>query len=486
MTDQQRADTIRALGYDYMITPAMDRIAENGVSFRRCYACGATCIASRAAMFTGMYAHNTGVYTFNRWAHHRSLVHDLRDAGYHCVNIGKMHISPRDDPMGFHERVIVENPTNRSLRGTGVDDDWGRYLTIHGAERPNQRNFTDPEWLTKYQGVPWHLDEHLHSDVFIGNSALAWIDRYPAERDKPVFLQVGFTGPHEPYDPLPRILDLYDDVEMPAPVKREGELDEKPPQHRGHQRYFRHTHGEAQIAMAEATDEDIAEMRRHYYAKISTVDEKIGEVLDALEAKGYLENAVVIFTSDHGDMVGDHQMAYKWLMYESIVNIPLTIWDTRTEAQGVSEELVSHIDIAPTVLEAAGIEVPSYMEGESLMGYVNGQGREADPAVFCEDNYETMVRTDRYKLVHYTFQEDDGELYDLDEDPEELYNRFHDPAYGEAKGEMLAILRDWLARSTYRTAGYKNTQYEGPRHWPQESPYLLGGYRNNPKLKNAD
>jgi arylsulfatase A-like enzyme len=223
-------------------------------------------------------------------------------------------------------------------------------------------------------------------------------------------------------------------------------------------------------------------MRRHYYAKISTVDEKIGEILDALEEKGYLENALVIFTSDHGDMVGDHQMAYKWLMYDPIVNVPLTIWDTRTGAQGVCEDLVSHIDVGPTVLEAAGIEIPGYFEGTSLMSYVDGEGREPDAAVFCEDNYEIMVRTDRYKLFHYTFQEDDGELYDLDQDPDELYNRFHNPDYGEVKAEMLAILRDWLAQSTYRTAGYKNTQYAGPRLWPQQSPYLLGGYRNNPKL----
>ena len=151
MTDQQRFDTIGAWGYDYAITPAMDRLADEGLSFRNAFCPGATCIASRAAIFTGMYPHNTGVYSFDHWADHRNWVQDLNDAGYHCVNIGKMHFAPRDVAGGFHERVIVENPTSRYLHSGSADDDWGRYLRIHGLERPNDRNKTDPDWLRKYK-----------------------------------------------------------------------------------------------------------------------------------------------------------------------------------------------------------------------------------------------------------------------------------------------------------------------------------------------
>lgn len=482
MTDQQRADTIAAWGYDHMITPGMDRLARSGVSFPQTYACGATCIASRAAMFTGMYGHTTGVYSFNRWAHHRSWVQDLRDAGYHCVNVGKMHISPRDAPMGFHERVVVENPTSNFLARGGADDAWGRYLSLHGKTRPIDRHERDLAWRRKFQGVPWHMAEHLHSDVFIGNSALAWIERHrPAAS---VFLQVGFTGPHEPYDPLPRLLDLYEGRALPKPVMREGELASKPRQHRAHQRFCNVHDHEAQIAMPEATEDDILAMRRHYYAKITTLDEKLGEILDALAAKGYLDNALVIFTSDHGDMVGDHQMAYKWLMYDSIVNVPLVVWDTRTDAQGTVSDLVSHVDIGPTVLEAAGVAVPRYMEGRSLMGYLTGSPPEPHDAVFCEDNYLTMARTATHKLVTYTFQEDEGELYDLREDPGELINRFDDPAYREARQAMEEKTRRWLLRSNYRTAGYRTGQPNAPMLWPQESPYLHPGYRTIPVLNS--
>jgi arylsulfatase A-like enzyme len=145
--------------------------------------------------------------------------------------------------------------------------------------------------------------------------------------------------------------------------------------------------------MPEASIANILEMRRHYFAKITTLDEKIGQILDSLQERGYLDNALVIFTSDHGDMVGDHQMAYKWLMYDSIVNVPLIVWDTRTSVKGKYTDLVSHIDIGPTVLEAAGIPTPSYMEGRSLLGFLDGSGGNCRDVVFCEDNYLTMVRT---------------------------------------------------------------------------------------------
>ncbi|MBT6148196.1 MAG: sulfatase-like hydrolase/transferase, partial [Gemmatimonadetes bacterium] len=213
MTDQQRTDTIGAWGCDHMVTPHMDRLAAEGLSFPNTFCPGATCVASRAAMFTGMYPHNTGVYSFDDWAHHRTWVEDLADAGYWCVNMGKMHLGPWRAPGGFHERIVVENPTNGYLRSGGGDDDWGRYLSMHGTDRPNDRHLTDPDWRKKCQGAAWHLDEHLHGDVYIADAAVSWISSH--QGDKPLFLQVGFTGPHEPWDPLPRHLEMYEDRAMP-------------------------------------------------------------------------------------------------------------------------------------------------------------------------------------------------------------------------------------------------------------------------------
>lgn len=480
MTDQQRFDTIGAWGYDHMITPNMDRLARSSVSFRQAYCPGATCMASRAATFTGMYGHNTGVYSFHPWANQRLWVEDLADAGYRCVNMGKMHVGPRDAPAGFHERVIVENPTNLTHAQGGVDDDWGRYLQWHGEERPNGRNKSEPDWLQKFQGVPWHLDEHLHSDCFIGMAAEAWIDHYRGP--EPFFLQVGFTGPHEPWDPLPRHLDLYADRELPPAVWREGELDEKPPQQAAQQAFHASTWHESQIQIGGASPEEIDHMRRHYYAKITTVDEQIGRVLEALERRGWLEDALIVFCSDHGELLGDHRLAYKWLMYDPVVHIPLMIRPPGG-LEATTEDLVSLIDLGPTLLEAAQIAQPTYLEGRSLMPYLTQDEIEAREYVFCEDNYQIMMRSSVHKLVYYIGQEM-GELYDLKTDPNELDNLWNRAEAQELKQTLLNQLLAWLATSNYYNAGYKwghERQYE--LRWPDGDPGLHGG---NARDKQVD
>ena len=255
--------------------------------------------------------------------------------------------------------------------------------------------------MSKHQGVPWHLEERFHSDVFIGNSAVSWIDNYAG--DKPIFLMTGFTGPHEPWDPLPRHLDLYAGKEMPPSYKKTGELDEKPPQHKTVQDFHANTHHESQIDLRGASDEEIAEMKRHYFAKITTVDEQVGRVLDALERRGWLDNSLLIFCSDHGEMLGDHGLAYKWLMYDSIVHIPLIIRHPGSvDEPSTVNDLVSLMDLGPTILEAAGVDVPTYLEGRSLLPYLDGESIEPRKFVFCEDNYQIMMRseTPQTRLLH--------------------------------------------------------------------------------------
>ena len=485
ITDQQRFDTLRAWGCDYMVTPTLDRLAGESISFRQAYCPGATCVASRAAIFTGMYPHTTGVYSFDHWANHRNWVQNLADAGYYCVNIGKMHMTPRDIPGGFHERVIVENPTNKALQTGGADDDWGRYMTFHGITRPNDRNKADPEWLNKCQGVVWHEHERFHSDVFIGNSALNWIRNHRG--DKPLFLQIGFTGPHEPWDPLPRHLDLYRDKPMPPCVMREGELRDKPPQHLAHLDVHATSDHESQIDLRGRTDAELAEMKRHYYGNISTVDEKLGEILDALQERDYLANSLLIFCSDHGELLGDHGLAYKWLMYDPIVHIPLMIRTPESiHHPRETHDLVSLMDLGPTILNAAGIPVPTYLEGRSLMPYLNDQDPAPRKYVFCEDNYQIMMRSKTHKVVYYIGQAE-GELYDLNADPHELWNRWDAPHYAAIKNEMLADLLAWMATSNYYNAGYKrqrNEQYA--MRWPTQTDAYLHGRKSHPKPRTVD
>lgn len=483
LTDQQRADTMGAWGNEHMITPHMDALVARGVSFRNAFCPGATCMASRAAIFTGMYPHNTGIYSFHNWSQHRNWVHDLKDAGYWCTNIGKMHLEGHGVDDGFHERIKVENPTNLQRKNGGADDDWGRFLAHHGIERPNHRNRDDKEWMQKFQGVPWHLEERFHSDVFIGDAAVGWIESWRG--DKPLFLEVGFTGPHEPWDPLVRHLEMYEGKDLPEAIWRDDELADKPPQHAAYQRAFIETTNEAQIDLRAATQEQIAEMRRHYYAKITTVDEQLGKVMAALEKRGMLDNSLLVFCSDHGEMLGDHRMPYKWLMYDSVTRVPLVVCDFRKDrGQSVStvDDLVSLMDIAPTMLEAAGVEVPSYIEGRSLSPYLAGQVVEAREWVFCEDNYEVMMRGRDYKLVYYIGQEQ-GELYDLQKDPHELYNLWDNAAYRDVKTQMRLQLLEWLAASTYWNAGYRQTRNKRyTMRWPRKEDMGLSG----PMLQGGD
>ncbi len=485
LTDQQRFDTIGAWGNDHMITPHQDRLAREGVSFRQAYCPGATCVASRAAIFTGMYPHTTGAYSFDNWAHHRNWVEDLADGGYFCASIGKMHFSPRDVPGGFHDRVIVENPTNKNLANGGADDDWGKFLSHHGIERPNDRNKTDPAWLQKYQGVVWHHEERFHSDVFIGDSATSWINSH--QGDKPVFLQVGFTGPHEPWDPLQRHLDMYQDRDVPPRVCREGELAEKPPQHLAHQQFHANTQHESVIDIASADEDDIARMRRHYYAKITTVDEQLGRVLRALEEKGWLDNSLLLFCSDHGELLGDHKLAYKWLMYDPIVHVPL-IARHPGSVGSPSEvtDLVSLMDLGPTILQWAGLQTPSRLEGRSLLPYLRGEEIAPREFVCCEDNYQLMFRTPRHKMVYYIGQEE-GELYDLGADPHELENLWDDARLASVKQDLLTRVLAWFTASAYWNGGYKRNA--GPQYglrWPADGDFGLHGGGGNTKARPLD
>jgi len=474
MSDQQRFDTIKAWGNETMITPNLDKLVSNSISFRQTYAPGATCVASRAATFTGMYAHNTGAYTFLDWADHRTWVHDLSDAGYFCVNVGKMHFMPTHAQSAFDERIVVENPTTIEQWEGGADDAWGQFLKVNGYERPNHRHQSDPDWVQKYQGMAWDLPEEMHSDVFIGNSAAAWIKSYRGE--KPFFLQIGFAGPHEPWDPLQRHIDLYDNVTIPPPITMPNDLEHKPPQHQAHKNFHATVDHESVIDLSDASGEDIAHMRKHYYAKITTIDEQLGGVVDALEEMSYLGNSLIIFCSDHGEMLGDHTLSYKWLMYDPIVRVPMIIkMPSSTHSKKDIHELVSLIDIGPTILDFAGIDPPTYLEGRSLLPYVTDGEINNREFVVCEDNYLIMLRSKTHKLVYY-FGQDESEFYDLETDPNEFHNLWQDDKFAEIRALYVRKLLDFLATSNYFTHGYKRTrQQKYEVRWHRDGDSTLHG-----------
>ena len=487
ITDQQRFDTIQALGNNHMVTPNLDQLSRRSISFNRSYCPAATCVASRAAIFTGMYPHVTGATSFDPWGSQPTWIEDLNRGGYFCSNVGKMHFIPLNHEGGFHDRMMVENPTNKNAWGKMGEDAWGKHLNRHGANRPNDRHLTDPRWKDRFQCVPWQLDEHLHSDVFIGDSAAGLIRSYRGE--KPLFLQVGFTGPHEPWDPLPRHLAAYDQIKMPSPVK--DDLRKKPPQHLAMRKFHAQIDHESQIDLSKASQCDIEQMRKHYAAKITTVDEQVGKIMDALEESGRMNNSWIFFTSDHGEMLGDHGIPYKWLMYEPVVHVPLLVKPPSSHniADSATDDLVSLIDLGPTVLECAGLEIPDRLDGRSLAPYFK-----ADTAisprefVVAQDNYMVMLRTINQKLVVY-LGEDYGELYNLEDDPDEIDNLWDQPECRQSRDALRHQLLSWMAETAYWHLGSTDcTRRRDPRidaslhgakalsPYPMEKRYRLPGH----------
>ena len=466
ITDQQRFDTIKALGYDYMITPHMDKLIEKGTAYTKAFCPGATCVSSRAALFTGLYPHNSGVYSFDDWSHQRSWVQDLADHDYHCVNIGKMHVKPNYDNIGFHERRVVENK-GEDYKAQGIhEDEWGWWLRMNGEERELSLQKKDTHWKEKNNCMVWDKDEKLHSDVFTGNMATQWIDTW--NEDKPFFLEIGFPGPHDPFDPPQRYLDMYDGVEFPARKYSEGELENKPPQQLAHQKWFRASQeSQTVINTRDATDEDIHKIRKHNCANVTMIDDKIGEIVESLRKKGVLDNTIIILTSDHGDNLGDHKLPFKWLMYDSITNIPLVVTDFRKDQSEAvfNNDLVSLMDLGPTILNYGGIDIPQRLEG------INLNSDDKNKYVFCEDNYLIMIRDENYKFVYYIDQPY-GELYDLQKDPDEFFNLFDDSEYSDIKNRLILDLLAWMSKSCYFNKSYKSrASKEAFIRWPGDEDF---------------
>ena len=200
ITDQQRYDTIAAQGFPHMDTPVLDRLAIEGASFSNCYVTGASCVPARASLFSGCYPHTTGVINnASGWRH--SWVERFASAGYHCVSIGKMHTQPMDEPAGFHTRLVVENKDrSQAIRGREFEDEWDRELHQAGVEKPGKPTYQRlADYEERLGAYEWPLPGALHSDVFVGSRTVRWLEENP--RREPLFLQIGFPGPHPPYDP---------------------------------------------------------------------------------------------------------------------------------------------------------------------------------------------------------------------------------------------------------------------------------------------
>jgi arylsulfatase A-like enzyme len=493
ITDQQRYDTIRGLGYEYMDTPHLDRLVSEGVSFSGCHVTAASCAPARASLFKGYYPHTTGILK-NADTWRRSWIELLNEAGYHCTNVGKMHTWPFETELGFDERYVVENK-DRYLEGRYYFDEWDKALRFRGLIKQQRELYRKrPDYRERLGAFEWELPEDCHPDMFVGDLATWWIESFP--KTEPLFLQIGFPGPHPPYDPIPRYAEPYLKKDLPLLEVTEEELENQPPPLKELRRHNNEIDHDSVVLDLNPTREQRHRQRAYYLANVTMIDEKVGQILEALEQKGYLENAVVIFTSDHGDCLTDHGHSQKWTMYDQITRVPMIVWSPQRFPGGRTvEALCQQMDLGPTILELSQAPIPPTLEAISLLhplfatgatqrgsGVFFGQagnhmehttaekdsrlvpgadwlGRnyvfaeQAKDGILTGCEFMTMVRSHTWKLVHF-LDEPYGQLFDLRRDPDELFNLWTEPAAAEMKQELLAVLREWRIRSQYHTADW--------------------------------
>jgi len=460
MTDQQRFDTISALGFPYMETPNLDRLVTEGVTLSQCYISAPSCAPARASLFTGYYPHTTGILkNADRWT--RSWVERLSQVGYHCVNVGKMHTFPFETPLGFHQRYVVENK-DRYLEGRYYFDEWDKALQARGLIKQQRELYRQrSDYNERLGAFEWELSEEMHPDMFVGNLAQWWINSYPVT--KPLFLQIGFPGPHPPYDPTWAYAEPYMNRDLPRLEVTEDELASQPSPFLEMRQHNCDVDHDSVVHQLNPTREQRHRQRAYYLANVTMIDDKIGQILNSLDQQGYLDNSVVIFTSDHGDCLGDHGHSQKWTMYDIITRAPTIVWSPGRFQAGVTiDDLCQQMDLGPAILELAGAEVPETMEAESILPVLRGEEWSSRDYVFAEHSrdgilqgtkFMSMVRSLDWKLVHFLDQPD-GQLFDLTTDPDEINNLWHQAEFADKKQELLAVLREWHIRSQYQTAGW--------------------------------
>ncbi|NQT14414.1 MAG: sulfatase-like hydrolase/transferase [Planctomycetes bacterium] len=440
-TDQQRFDTIRALGNDRINTPNLDRLVAGGVALENAFAQSPVCTPSRAAFLTGRYPRTTGCRQNGQRipADERLVTRILADVGYTCGLSGKLHLA---SCAGGRVEERIDDGYSVFHWSHHPQPDWPengytQWLAAHGQS-----------WEDLYQGPATPYVKHgvpaeYHQTTWCAEKAVEFIHEH---RTGPWLFSFNCFDPHHPFDPPPEYLRRYRAEEMPLPRFRPGELDNKP-----HYQKLDHqwAHNEPGYFCVEAmTDDDRRHVTAAYYAMIELIDDQVGRMLRAVEETGQIDNTIVIFMSDHGEMLGDHGLYLKGPhFYDEAVRVPLILsWPGRFEAGLRADALVELVDLAPTLLEAAGVDVPASMQGRSLVPILTGQ---ADPsvhrdAVYSEyynawthrHSYATMLRTRREKIVVY-HGVDEGELYDLDADPREFDNLWDGPRCASMKMRLL-------------------------------------------------
>ena len=461
-TDQQRFDTLGCYGNPFVQTPNIDRLAKSGMLFENAYAQSPICTPSRASFLTGRYPRTTRCRQNGQSipSDERMLPRLLKDQlGYVCGLSGKLHTS-------------FCNPD--TLKGTELRIDDG-YDEFHWSHDPNPVWPTNEyiNWLhsqkVKFQTplfedskvVRTGMPEQYHQTTWCAEKAINFI-RTNADYDVPWLFSVNIFDPHHAFDPPPEYLARYLPHldEIPLPNYTPHELDNKPHfQSMDHQSPYNGLHAGGFPAFDEMTEREHRLIKASYWAMIDLIDVQVGRMIKELEETGQLDNTIIIFMSDHGEMLGDHGIYLKGPhLYDPAIHVPLIMSLPGTIPAGArSSALVELVDVAPTLMEAAGVEPYAGMQGHSFWPLLTGTAPldEFREDVYCEyynalpfhrnpSAHITMVRTRQHKITVFHGTET-SELYDIERDASETVNLWNDPNYAAVKSDMLVRLCDRMA-----------------------------------------
>jgi len=476
MGDQHRGDCIGADGANWLITPNLDKLATEGVLFTNAYASVPSCLPARTSILTGMSPWLHGQLGYSEIPVYKYELPQLfSDEGYRTHAVGKNHFSPMRNKHGY-QTVELEEAWHTALEGNEKCD----YTLWFEKNAPGKDiNASGLHYTDHRGGVAFPFEEELHPTHWTAERAIKFLESY--DGNKPWLLKVSFQRPHPPFDPPERWLDYYTNADISVPNVSEW-AEKKYGNKKGSMEELKNpTSGNFPV-------EEIEASRRAYYAAISFVDEQLGRVLDALNKRGELENTLVIYTSDHGDMMGDHYMWRKCRPYEGSARIPMILrWPENLKIKAkrgqTRSELVELRDVLPTFLDAAGIQKPQIMDGASMLNILKNKSWRKmldleHSQIYEKDNAWVALTNGQYKYIYFTLT-GQQQLFDLQNDPYEMKNLASEELFESNKSLVIKWRRKMI----------KHLQIRG-EHWVkdgdltvQKQSILIG--KNNPKtLKN--
>jgi arylsulfatase len=439
MADQMRGDCLRADGNRAIRTPHLDALSNEGARFRCAYSSTPSCTPARSALLTGLSPWHHGMLGYGRVGekYASEMPRLLHDGGYYTAVIGKCHFHPQRNTHGFDHALLDESGRVENLDFRSDYRSW--FWSVAPDENPDK---TGIGW-NDYRAATYALPEEMHPTHWTGETAVRFLRNY--RRAEPFFLKVSFARPHSPYDAPARFMDMYKSADLP---QAEAGTWAK--------RWAPRSDASYNIWHGDLGRDQVRSSRQGYYGNISFIDEQIGRILETLHATGKLEQTLILFLSDHGDMTGDQNLWRKSYAYEPSARIPMIVrWPqglVSAKRGQVLNQAVEIRDVLPTFLDAAGVqEQKAGFDGRSLLSLIRNPKSEWREWIDLEhdicygpDNHWSALTDGRTK---YIFHARDGEeqLFDLTSDPAEMNDLAQDTSHSQSLRLWRQKLIDYLS-----------------------------------------